>query len=316
MSKNTIIISAFFAIIFFGISTTNVQASGCLNLSTNLRYGSSGTKDVSDLQQFLAENGYLASSPTGFFGKLTQAGVKKFQLDNKLPSTGLVGPMTRGKISELSCSTQAAVVTPTPANTGTVLGTSTSEVVVSTPTPTPALISLPYTTFDFADWNGYAGQVTQTSQGLELKAVDDVTVAIAGFPKASELTNYKLSVSSFIRRGTMILMARFKDDQNYVACYFTGRGVEIVQKVNGEQTSLANTDMPDSPYSYFFFNDIDLSMTVKGNTVGCTMLGADSNVTSANIDNKLYKGAPAVQVWYDAQGVANALVRKVSVQAI
>jgi peptidoglycan hydrolase-like protein with peptidoglycan-binding domain len=65
--------------------------------------------EVSLLQLFLQSTisslgtPYLASEPTGFFGQLTRAAVLLFQKDNGLELAGVVGPITRAKIKELSC---------------------------------------------------------------------------------------------------------------------------------------------------------------------------------------------------------------------
>ena len=84
----------FFLLLFiipFGASA--VERSLFLGLSGN---------DVRTLQNELIKKGYLTSgNATGYFGPLTEAGVKKFQCDRKIicpPSSdggyGVVGPKT------------------------------------------------------------------------------------------------------------------------------------------------------------------------------------------------------------------------------
>src|SRR3989344_3132848 len=80
--------------------------STCIGIFNNLRYRSTNAQtndEVSLLQDFLQTNGYLDSSPTGFFGLLTFAAVKKFQTASAIEPTGFVGPLTRGKINLLTC---------------------------------------------------------------------------------------------------------------------------------------------------------------------------------------------------------------------
>jgi hypothetical protein len=321
MDKKFITSAVFVFVAIFALSAEKVEASNCANLSANLRYGNSGV-EVTNLQNFLIEKGYLTGSSTGFFGKLTQSAVKKFQTESGLPSTGLVMTMTRAKITFFSCNSQAVNNVSPAKGQPQVLGASISNIPTGTPTPTPTPsfsasgFTLPYSTTEFAGWKSDFGQVNITASGLELKAIDGATVAISSYPKADSLKDYKISSSIFAKRGTPILMARYKNDQNYVACYFLGESVDIVQKVNGEQTTLATVSMPDSPSRYFFFNDINVSMSVKGKSVGCTMIGSESNVTYNNIDDSLTSGGFGVQVWYDAPNVAEALVRNVKVQSI
>lgn len=64
------------------------------SIDTNLRLGMKGT-EVTKLQTLLIEKGY-DTQKTGYFGAKTLQAVKKYQKDNKLPSTGFVGLMTRG----------------------------------------------------------------------------------------------------------------------------------------------------------------------------------------------------------------------------
>jgi chitodextrinase len=75
-------------------------------LTTILYLGMRGG-EVSILQQFLIQRGYLETTSLGYFGTKTQAGVKKYQCDNKIVCTGSesttgygkVGPKTRNLIN-------------------------------------------------------------------------------------------------------------------------------------------------------------------------------------------------------------------------
>ncbi len=78
----------------------------CTSLAYDLKYQSrdSTTKGgVSLLQVFLQKHGDLNSEPTGYFGSMTLSAVKKFQGDNGIITTGFVGPLTRAKITAVSC---------------------------------------------------------------------------------------------------------------------------------------------------------------------------------------------------------------------
>lgn len=68
----------------------------------NLRYGSVGP-EVTELQEFLIDKGFLTGNATGNFYSLTKSAVIKYQSSISLPATGFVGPMTRERInSDLS----------------------------------------------------------------------------------------------------------------------------------------------------------------------------------------------------------------------
>lgn len=97
--------------------------STCVKLNYNLRYQMRDAQvagEVSILQDFLQSEGYLKSSPTGYFGLSTLKAVKNFQSAGSIAPTGFVGPSTRLKISaKTGCgnTSVAPVVAPaTPTN--------------------------------------------------------------------------------------------------------------------------------------------------------------------------------------------------------
>lgn len=93
---------------------TDAEVSSCTNLTRGMVYGSRDSAtggQVTDLQFFLQQSGYLKSDPTGYFGLATQSAVKAFQKANGITPNGQVGPITRAAIKKASCDGH---VTPTP----------------------------------------------------------------------------------------------------------------------------------------------------------------------------------------------------------
>jgi peptidoglycan hydrolase-like protein with peptidoglycan-binding domain len=86
---------------------TSVSALTCTTVTKPLSKGSEN-REVLALQQFLAESGYLLVKPNGYFGENTRKSLIAFQRKQKLAGTGAVGPLTRGKIQEISCSTASS----------------------------------------------------------------------------------------------------------------------------------------------------------------------------------------------------------------
>lgn len=111
----------------------NIQ--NCLDLSANLKQGqrdSVGKTDVSSLQNFLKNAGYLNANATGFFGAQTLKAVKAFQKAKNINPTGLVGPLTRASIKNFSCGAiSEPVPTPTPVEPAPPI----------TETPTPPVVN-------------------------------------------------------------------------------------------------------------------------------------------------------------------------------
>ena len=88
--------------------------------------------DVKLLQEYLAQDKaiYPEGLITGYFGKLTEAAVKRFQTKYNIESVGIVGPKTRAKLKELSMASLPQTTEAAPAPS--------PEPVQPTPLPTPA----------------------------------------------------------------------------------------------------------------------------------------------------------------------------------
>lgn len=121
--------------------TTNVSFA---SIDSNLKYGMKNDS-VLELQEFLQDEGLLTASPTGFFGPATLKAVKAWQVSQKLPATGFVGPMTREvintKLNAISLEADQAEIaetgTTTPVATGNAPSGSTVYYPVYVPTPMP-----------------------------------------------------------------------------------------------------------------------------------------------------------------------------------
>lgn len=77
----------------------------CTPYNYNLKVGMRGG-DVIRLQHMLIAQGFLGNGlATGYFGSLTLRGVKQFQFEHRVPTTGFVGPVTRSILYNLGCTT-------------------------------------------------------------------------------------------------------------------------------------------------------------------------------------------------------------------
>lgn len=93
------------------LPTTDSEAaplgdSVCADFKTGFGYRAKDTltnDNVTVLQDFLHTNGYLISTPTGFFGAGTVKAVKAFQKKYGISQTGYLGPNTRAKIKAIDC---------------------------------------------------------------------------------------------------------------------------------------------------------------------------------------------------------------------
>ncbi len=70
------------------------------SITKNLKIGSRGP-EVFALQNLLVKKGYLVATPTGYYGTLTFAAVKKLQRDHNISVVGIVGPKTRELLARM-----------------------------------------------------------------------------------------------------------------------------------------------------------------------------------------------------------------------
>ncbi len=77
-----------------------VLGASAYNFTLSLRLGSTGA-DVTALQQVLIDAGFLnITTPTGYYGSLTFAAVKKYQAAHGVDQVGIVGPQTRAQLNK------------------------------------------------------------------------------------------------------------------------------------------------------------------------------------------------------------------------
>lgn len=125
-----------------------VPSVSIASIDTNLKYGSRGG-DVTELQEFLIDKGFLAGQSSGNFFSLTRKAVVAYQVSVGLPATGFVGPMSRAKINDDLSQTNASSV---------------SAEILETGTTTPALINgcSSNTGFSTTTGNSCSGAITET----------------------------------------------------------------------------------------------------------------------------------------------------------
>ncbi|MEI6810866.1 MAG: peptidoglycan-binding domain-containing protein [Candidatus Nomurabacteria bacterium] len=103
------------------------------SIDKNLKYGQRD-KEVTELQEFLIDAGFLKTTPSNYFGLLTLKAVKTYQKTVDVSPTGYVGLLTRQKIndsiaSDVASSNQAEIQ-----ETGTIAVQNTNKEKISVTT--------------------------------------------------------------------------------------------------------------------------------------------------------------------------------------
>lgn len=126
-----------------------VPALAFASFDRNLTYGSKG-EDVTELQEFLTDQGLYSGPITGNLYSLSVAGIKRFQKREGItPVSGYFGPKTRTRansilLSEISNS-EDTPPTSTSSNNTSAHASSTASIIPTTvvPTPVPAPVPTP-----------------------------------------------------------------------------------------------------------------------------------------------------------------------------
>ena len=108
----------------FVASASNVRAA---TFTRPLVVGSQGS-DVTALQQILNSQGFLSTTPTGYFGALTAKALAAFQTAHSIDPLGGVGPLTRTLLNTLVSSNNPSTTASVPTSPSTSSPTATSFV--------------------------------------------------------------------------------------------------------------------------------------------------------------------------------------------
>jgi peptidoglycan hydrolase-like protein with peptidoglycan-binding domain len=181
------------------LAVAMIASAQGFTFNTNLTVGSTGS-DVSALQSWLINSGYsipsIASGAAskGYFGSQTKAAVVAYQTKNGIPSTGFVGPLTRGALNNAGIATVS-----TPA--GTIMcpvGYDCVAKVGTTPTTVPGTVAGIMTpgvagTLAFSIWTTPSGVTAYKGQ-----AYDVVGYKLQANASDMAVTNFSLDFNTRI----------------------------------------------------------------------------------------------------------------------
>ncbi len=132
------ILSLLFVPAFVSAATTTKATStpllDCINLTETITYGSTDARyknQVSLVQKFLIQRGFLAGTPTGTFNSASISALKKYQAKSRIADLGITDAKTRDRIKKDTCSAaQIAALQKKPARPKA-LASSTSKAKVA-----------------------------------------------------------------------------------------------------------------------------------------------------------------------------------------
>jgi len=269
--------------------TVGASAQGYM-FNNNLKIGARSA-DVSALQAVLVSEGYLAVSPTGYFGTLTLAAVKKYQTAKMIsPVSGFVGPLTRGVLNS------SVAVTPTTPTTPTTPVLSGSEGFAEVRlSPTPTNNTNIQTSSDVAVY-GVEFKAKQSDISVERLNLE-VSVYNAGYENPSTLIN-KITV----RDGSTVLTTIPVNSSTFSKASSTSNSYYV--QITGISTKVAKDTTKTLTVS-FDTNSID---TARAVTVG--IFGAQGIRTVDGRGISSYNGLTDTRAHtFNKPGNSNLLVK-------
>lgn len=187
------------------------------------------------------------------------------------------------------------------------------KVVTSTPTievPPPVVTILQGAGHA---WSPVWGAPTLTDDQLTLAAEASTTGSGVSLIGSNEFSNFTVeSVLDWYHGRSYALLARYQDEDNYVACTFAryGSGVRIEAVHHGEKTSYGENYTLGEPYYSPWLNN-KLGMRIRGTHVECLKNG--EWILRADVPRMPPSGALRLEVWDKDPGVARLVIKKFSV---
>lgn len=160
-----------------------------------------------------------------------------------------------------------------------------------------------------APWKHNWGHVELSDGTLSLGAIPSTTGAFAFLDGAQDWTDYLYDVTVDSKKtGHVSLIARYRNEGNFISCAFRPERVAIIERKNGVYTTLATVANPVVPPD----GDVSLGISVQGSEVECYE-GSRMALRFEGIDPYLSQGGIGAQVWNQDPGLANAFISRVSV---
>lgn len=265
---------------------------------------------VSVLQNFLKNQGFLQSDVTGFFGNDTYAAVRGYQAAHNIsPVSGFVGALTRASINATPClsSEVSAIDTIIQANQGAVLGMSTTDSHVAAAPKSTVAVTSP---------NGGEKYTAGESISIRIKSKryysDDVVSLYVVPVKGSEGESYtlkeKLVGNSFKWKiPETVISGEYVVRAQLLSCYGGSDTCSLVGDDSDDSIYIQGVD--SSPSTGTFNKDLSLGSTGSDVVKLQQMLVANGYLVMEPGSAMGYFGSrtqTAVARWQAANGISPA----------
>jgi peptidoglycan/xylan/chitin deacetylase (PgdA/CDA1 family) len=165
-------------------------------------------------------------------------------------------------------------------------------------------------------WDNLYGSLYLKDNSLFIGANASTTSSMAVLLGTDRLKNYTFKINATWYKGSSFtLVARYKDQKNYVGCSFSeyGRSVRLFYVINGETKNLGQSPQLGIPYMSPWENN-NLSIVVDGDRVECHRNNVW--VLKGQIKNIEPLGGVGLKTYDKTLGYSLIAIKKMSITAI
>lgn len=142
-------------------------------------------------------------------------------------------------------------------------------------------------------WKKNWGRAYFNGSGMELGSKEDTNGSFVFLDGSYPWSDYAFNAAvDWVKGSHVSLVARFKDENNYVSCDFSGDNLRITQKVSGKSENLANKKNIHN----FPKNNLRLGMAVTGGKVQCFINGNEV-ARARDLSPVLASGGIGIKTW-------------------
>jgi hypothetical protein len=144
----------------------------------------------------------------------------------------------------------------------------------------------------YTGWTKTIGRAEIVPEGLTLKSGDGTTGSIF-LDGTRNWKDYAFSSNVDLTSGSNVsLLARYRDDSNYLSCNFSANYVRVEEKIGDKTRLLAEVKrVMNVP-----FENLRLGVKTMGNSVGC-LVGDKVVIESGDVNQELNSGGIGLRVW-------------------
>lgn len=164
----------------------------------------------------------------------------------------------------------------------------------------------------YSGWIKTWGSLTLDDNSMILSATDSNNGGAVFLDGSRLWKNYIFKAKiDWVRGKNVSLMARYKEDSNYVSCSFNDKKVKIEQNLNGKKRVMAEKELPFEISK----ENLELGVAVNNDKLDC-LINGDLAIHSYYLSPVLSNGGIGFKIWDKKLNNSKIVVKEVKVEEI